>query len=317
MSDPLDIKALDEYLRRGSEVSQRYRELGADEVPPELDRLVLAAARDAVAGDKARRSRSWVRWSAPVALAASVVLALTVVLERGGHDEAALLQQSPRDVRGDRGDVSAVRGDAAAEESTTSATDAAKAAKAAEEFVKQPGFVPEVPVAEPPRPAAPPPRPAAEPPRAVQAPPAETAVEAEAATQVESDNAAQVESQNATQALAPVERVTARKPLERTEAQQAESLQLDEVAVTGTSRPRRATVRTAGPRGTVSTTTFGVAPPAADEPRGQADPQAWLEDIRAMRRAGKTAEADREWQRFREAFPDFQVADDDIARQQP
>ena len=32
MSEPTDIKALDEYLKRGSDVSARYRELGSDDV---------------------------------------------------------------------------------------------------------------------------------------------------------------------------------------------------------------------------------------------------------------------------------------------
>ncbi len=54
MSDPIDIKALDEYLKGGSDISQRYRELGREDVPPELDRRVLDAARAAVASGGAR-----------------------------------------------------------------------------------------------------------------------------------------------------------------------------------------------------------------------------------------------------------------------
>ena len=49
MSEPIDIKALDEYLKGGSDISQRYRELGREDVPPELDQRVLEAARAAVA----------------------------------------------------------------------------------------------------------------------------------------------------------------------------------------------------------------------------------------------------------------------------
>ena len=92
MSDPIDIKALDEYLKGGSDISQRYRELGREDVPPELDRRVLAEARAAVASGGAARSRSWLRWSAPVALAASVVLVVAVVIEsrRAGRHAFAI-----------------------------------------------------------------------------------------------------------------------------------------------------------------------------------------------------------------------------------
>ena len=55
---------------------------------------------------------------------------------------------------------------------------------------------------------------------------------------------------------------------------------------------------------------------AADEAE-HADPEKWLEEIRGLRRAGKAVAADREWQQFRAAFPDFRVADDDLARKKP
>ena len=61
MSDPIDIKALDEYLKGGSDISQRYRDLGSEDVPPELDRRVLDEARAAVASGGAARSRSLLR----------------------------------------------------------------------------------------------------------------------------------------------------------------------------------------------------------------------------------------------------------------
>ena len=57
--------------------------------------------------------------------------------------------------------------------------------------------------------------------------------------------------------------------------------------------------------------------PAADTDTEQSDPELWLEEIRDLRRAGKVADADREWQEFRKSFPDFRVADDDIARKKP
>jgi hypothetical protein len=99
VSDPIDIKALDEYLKGGSDISQRYRELGREDVPSELDRRVLDAARAAVASGGGARSRSWLRWSAPVALAASVVLVVTVVIESGVQDDTSFATKTVDEVR--------------------------------------------------------------------------------------------------------------------------------------------------------------------------------------------------------------------------
>jgi len=89
VSDPIDIKALDEYLKGDSDISRTFRELGGEDVPPELDRRVLNEARAAVASGGGARSRSWLRWSAPLALAASVVLVVTVVIESGVQNDAS------------------------------------------------------------------------------------------------------------------------------------------------------------------------------------------------------------------------------------
>ncbi len=78
---------------------------------------------------------------------------------------------------------------------------------------------------------------------------------------------------------------------------------------------RRAPGRTAGPRNTISSQALSSETrPPADEDAEQSDPEKWLERIRDLRRAGKAVEADRAWQQFRTAFPDFPVANDDLAR---
>jgi hypothetical protein len=115
-----------------------------------------------------------------------------------------------------------------------------------------------------------------------------------------------------------VETVSARKEVERrTAAPEADSSSddLSEVVITGT-RARRAG-RTAGPRNTISGSALhGATRPAADTDAEaeQADPEKWLDEIRDLRRAGKVVEADLAWERFRATYPDFHVADDDIAR---
>lgn len=325
MSDPTDIKALDEYLKGNSDVSQRYRELGRDEVPPELDRRVLAAARDAVANEGAKRSRSWLRWSAPVALAASIVLVLTVVLENGLKNDTTVLTQSPRET----GRVNGLIRDKAA-------NDAAEA-KLADEVARQQGSGSVVPVggnqsptlqADVPRP----PEPQMvniERLREVVIPPPEVTVAQDAAPSA-SASVAPVPAA-APPAAEQAEPMAARKSVERSEAEaKAEeevdsdpdsdpdsdsSSEVQDRVLAGAAR--RATGSRAGPRATVSSALTRETRPAADDRAERSDPQAWLEDIRELRRTGKTADADREWLRFRKAFPDFHVADDDIAPSKP
>jgi hypothetical protein len=76
----LEDKEFDEYLRRGTEVSQRYQELGAREVPPVLDTKVLRQAQQQAAKSSGRR-RPWLRWGAPLAFAATALIAITVVMQ--------------------------------------------------------------------------------------------------------------------------------------------------------------------------------------------------------------------------------------------
>jgi hypothetical protein len=49
--------------------------------------------------------------------------------------------------------------------------------------------------------------------------------------------------------------------------------------------------------------------------RTKTDPEAWLKEIRQLRIDNKQEEADREWRRFREAFPDYEVSETDAARE--
>jgi hypothetical protein len=304
VSDPTDIKALDEYLKGNSDISQRYRELGRDDVPPELDRRVLAQAHAAVAKDGAQRSRSWLRWSAPVALAASVVLVVTVVIESGVPKDSAYVVQP------------------ASEESKL--YDEQPAPRAAEP-AQESQFVPEAPAPAPARSLQK--KAEVQDQRAVSE---EVRVEANAKMRrdqaesalprttdaVPADSAEpQVGTVNAAPVMLPqassVQEISARETSERTEAE-ADS-DVSSVSVTG-SRARRATGRTAGPRNTISGAALSGETRQNADASADTDPPKWLEQIRELRRKGRIAEADREWQRFSEAYPDFEVAEDDIAR---
>ena len=327
MSDPIDIKALDEYLKGGSDISQRYRELDREDVPPELDRRVLDEARAAVAAGGAARSRSWLRWSAPIALAASVVLVVAVVIESPVQDETIAIQPPSEAVRG---------------------YDDAEEYKLQRETAQARQHEPEPQVLTPEQPAAyvssavPPAAPA--PASAAKAemrrrdsPPVveEVQLKAQAAreqsftpspvTVVDSAAIDSAEAQLAAERPAPTMRTqstSVRNEADRAAGVAADSsadaeTQLQEAVVTGT-RQRRSAGRTAGPRNTISGSVFSSERrPVADPDAEQTDPAKWLEEIRDLRRAGKIAEADRAWQQFREAFPDFPVKDDDVARKQP
>ncbi len=79
----LDEAQFDEYLRRGSAVSQHYREISAREVSPALDARVLQLAQQKLASQTSAtapaRRRPWVRWGGPLALAASALITLSVL----------------------------------------------------------------------------------------------------------------------------------------------------------------------------------------------------------------------------------------------
>jgi hypothetical protein len=293
VSDPTDIKALDEYLKGGSDISQRYRELGREDVPPELDRRVLDEARTAVASQGSVRSRSWLRWSAPVALAASVVLVVTVVIESGVQDGAMIASRPAAEVR----EVAH-----SADEPVAVAEDSKL--QALQETYAQSQSQPE--------PAAPP----QVVPQASRALKTEAAPAANAAPDVPEEAAADAKVlRDQAFAGAPATVVTRPVALERAEMEADSSADLGEVTASS-SRMRRATGRTAGPRSTVPTSALSSeARAAAKADADHTDPDKWLEEIRELRRTGKAEAADREWQLFREAFPDFRVADDDLARE--
>jgi hypothetical protein len=91
----------------------------------------------------------------------------------------------------------------------------------------------------------------------------------------------------------------------------------EEAIVTANKRSEQK--RTVGPRSTIAApaaadSASDAAEEEADQPRNYSDPEQWLRDIRELRKANKHEEADREWRRFRYVFPNYEVADSDLAR---
>jgi hypothetical protein len=292
--DAVDDAALNEYLRRDSAVSQRYRELDADQVPAALDQAVLAQAHAAVAAKK--RASRWsgvMRWSAPLALAASVVLVMSIVLQPSMQKQ---MMQVPSPVALSlpkiRDDAAATALDQMKKEAIR--TDAVEPAAALEEKTKQVAAPARIEYNFPEQPVLPPVQaPAAAPP-----PPAELSAP----------------SLNRTafgQAVAPAAPAIDQAVVtaSRREAERAGD---DLSAVTVTSAKRKRPNAGAGPRGTLSLASEGAN--AADQAFDKENPNAWLDYIRRLRAQNETSKADAEWRRFLQQYPDFKVDKSDAAR---
>lgn len=289
MSDPINDKAFDEYLQRGSALSQQYRTMQDDEPPSHLDQQVLAQAEGALRAESIEKSRRWKRWSVPVALAASTLIAVSVVLESGMQREvtsSAPLGPTMTDEAGPAEvatstepevDSSAV--DEAVGETQRSRdmsetlVHADTSVTTAAAPVEAPAFTPDPAIARKTE-------------RAAQAP-------------------MRVEEERRGEQSTGVPGQTA------SESKVAEPV-ADEYSISRASAPARAEAM----RGQHSSVEVARPAAAADQAQLQLvrDPTQWLAEIRELREAGRTEEADRQWKQFESAFPDYEVADDDVAR---
>jgi hypothetical protein len=55
--------------------------------------------------------------------------------------------------------------------------------------------------------------------------------------------------------------------------------------------------------------------PLPTPPQRYTNPEVWLKDIRELRKENKQELADHEWRRFRAAYPIYEVAESDTARE--
>jgi hypothetical protein len=312
-----DEQQLDEYLRGGSDVSRQYRQLHSADIPVDLDRRVLREAQEAVKAQPAK-SRKWMRWAGPLALAASTVLVVSIVIESGVHEETYLTApaSAPAEV--------AMKQEAAERPAVGNAADEPaleqdKAAGAANDASAVP-VLPVMPVDSPvydvvPEPVAPKvPAPSrqrtfaiSQPAPAPAPPPASQIQGAQPPEEVEV-RAPKLRRQEMNSSSTPVS-VTSSEDM---------NAGIDEVAVTG-ARRRIEPKQTAGPRNTIAAPATRDSRDDADEeqvdePSNYSDPEQWLREIRQLRKDNKHELADREWRRFRYVFPDYQVAENDLAR---
>jgi hypothetical protein len=244
---------LEDYFKRESDVSRRYRELEADDVSPQLDAAVMAQARAAI--EPRKRTPTWMKWAAPLALAASAVMAIAIVLEVGVEDEVRMpapqVERTTKASAARQGDVS------------TKLEPAPEAAS-----IPPQSAIRQAPIAAP-APAAP-------------APPS-------ADFSREKVETAQFASGT------------------------VDAAQTDEQV---TNVPRGASPSTAVTRAAAPAAP-APAPALAKAQAPRLPAEAWLEQIRALRREGKVLEADQQWREFRESYPQFEVSATDLARPKP
>jgi hypothetical protein len=334
MTEPQSDDEFETFLKRRTVLPNGMSDDDKLEPPKALDALVLKRAREAVR--ERRQSNRAPRWATPVALAATILLCLSVVLN------VSLNTNRPTaDLRRQTAATTADKAPAAAPSAASGLSEEVVTGTASREAI-----LPEAKIAEP---------------RAPRPPVlAETRAPAEARTPATADSprvkrsaaekAAAFADRSGTSAVAPSE----------------PSLVLDSVAVTGARRggrdrapaqgagqaaaapgsiaeagrlAKRADDRSrtppaapsetpplasAAPSAPAAPATDGAAglqehePALAKRQAGQAagavataaaphprDPKTWLRQIDALRAEGKTAQADAEMQRFRAIFPAY------------
>jgi hypothetical protein len=296
VNGPDDDKAFDEYLQRGSAVSKQYRAIEEERVPSELDATILARAANEVNADRQKRTRVWRRWSVPVALAASTVLAISIVLESDLRQEVPTVSYSTQ--------TSAPPSSPAREPDEPVLQEQAKA-------VVESAFLADEQVSS--LEISPPKQEAAESPPAATAPveaprsppPAPTPdYRLQAAKAARSEAAEQVAN-----AASPAT-VEQRADGSLTRARDGMPEVAPASAISQDSESDRPTTGAAS-----RDSSAGLAEDTKESKRdGTTDPHEWLQRIRELREAGMAEEADSEWEKFREAFPNYPADKDDRAR---
>ncbi|MDB6160418.1 MAG: hypothetical protein JWO04_4124 [Gammaproteobacteria bacterium] len=299
------------------------------EPPKALDAIVLQKAREAIRARK--RLNRTPRWATPVALAATILLCLSIVLNvsMNTNRPAANLRQMTA---------------ATADNTTPAPASPASAAgegerreKAAAGTSSHEAILPEAKILEP---RAPRPPVVAEattpPPNESQRGNGSAADKAEllanrtrAATQATSEapSAANAAAADKTAQLADRSRTLAQAPADTPSAANAAKDSIASSATRGdagtaaqaarespyAAPPAPLTALRAPAPPSPSSTAAPAAPPpalakrkaAAPAPSHPQDPKTWLQQIAALRAEGKTAQADAEMRRFRATFPDY------------
>jgi hypothetical protein len=306
MTEPQSDDEFETFLKRRTVLSNGMSDDDKLEPPKTLDALVLKRAREAVR--ERRQSNRAPRWAAPVALAATILLCVSVVLN------VSLNTNRPA---GDLRRQAAATVDKAPAAAPGAATEGGLREEVVTGTASREAILPEAKIAEP---RAPRPPVLAE--TRTPAPGGSPRGHGSAA-----DKAAAFADRTGTSArLAKRADAPAKAPSETSQG-------TDSVAVSGladrsrtppaapTETPPLASAASSAPATPATDRAAGLQehePALAKRQAGQAagaaataaaphprDPKTWLRQIEALRAEGKTAQADAEMQRFRTIFPTY------------
>jgi hypothetical protein len=254
------------------EVSRLYRQHSTDEPSSVADQRILAAARAALAGRPANtRGGWWQRWRTPLALATTLLLTVTL---------SVLHERQPAELPAERGlrqllppvSGGGVRGSTTEKAASAAAPEAARSVTAAE-----PASFPAAGRAQVPPPAA---------------------RKSERDAPVNADKAAAEGRSAAAERKAAPAAIT------------------QESAPAATASPAVPAPASVGAAASDARERFEVAPAAAppvaakSRAEGVRTPASWLEEIRSLRRAGQTDEAERQLREFRRVHPDYPLPEE-------
>jgi hypothetical protein len=306
MTDPEQDEAFEAYLKRRSVLPDALAADDRLEPPAALDALVLRKAREAIRAQPAPDQGRAPRWAVPVALAATIMLCLSVVMNisLNTNRPAANLQRATAaradgsNTAGDRRESApgAGPGDIPSHEVIL------PGAKVAGSPAPHPPMVAEQAAASasaPPAPAPPAPAPAAPAAGRTQKPPS---VYADSQLSQATTDERRVASRSAADKAATFAK-RADVPLAGAASESASASAGNRVAAepgaSTAGAPRDDAARTSQP------TTAGAPQSNAVVGRHPTDPTDWLQQIAALRAAGKITLADAEMRRFRAAFPGY------------
>ncbi len=305
-------RELEDFLARRSVLHRRLADRDYHEPSPELDRLVLERARQAIEVPANAPMYRAPRWALPVALAASVVLALAVVLNvarlRGGDGYSVAAPMST--VETGPGSTA----DTKAAPITPPAGGAPLAEKARSASKTGPGSTADTK-------AAPITPPAGAAPLGQQAwslsetGPGSTADTKPAPTTPLAGGAQLAQQARSASSAAPKARVSSTHTPRFARAEAA-----SEGRVTPARENALRMSEGEGPNTAIARPQPSEAPPpgartpALADKGAHTDPQAWMRQIEQLRLAGKSADADREIAAFRKAFPQVPVSQAALGR---
>lgn len=295
MTAPERDEDFEAYLQRRSALQREFSEPDGLEPPPELDRIVLARARQAITTRFEPPVYKPAKWAFPLALAATVVVSFTIVLSMTSADRKEVALSEPelamdsgsggrvveRDVRRLR--ESDLRSDDLVAQAETAAAAPSAYAPPPPSAAAQKS-TPYLPAEEPA-----PVRLAAQ---ALQAASSAAGIEHAGAAEPEDAELAQAEEPEISEA-----------PADTSESAQSAD---ESPRVAARAAPRSPPFATEN-RMLEEVTVSGAHARAPTRAERRANPDLWLAYIEDLRDRGRHSAADRELRAFRKRYPDYPV----------